>query len=169
MNAWCQVDGTLGQSESVYDIRYINLKFHLRLSYRRNVSYNWYIEENAKWRQYWWFCWQVSSWKLNVQCWKTHFSGVDILKNDVNAILLDIANFTSIEISQRNSKISVKVTSLRTGEKKRPGRNLAIYTGVVIAVLIMSYNLTKDILFIFMCNKAWKFRFFKSISLRQLI
>ena len=97
---------------------------------------------------------------MEIECLKTHLSGVDILKNDVNAVLLEISNVSSIEISQQNTNMSIKVTSLRTGEKRLPGRNLAIYIGVVIAVLIMSYNLTKDILFIFMCNKVWKFRFF---------
>ena len=97
---------------------------------------------------------------MKIECLKTHFRGVDILKDDVNAILLEITNLTSIEISQRNTNISFKVTSLRTGEKRRPGRNLAIYIGVVIAVLIMSYNLTKDIFFIFLCNKVWELGFF---------
>ena len=74
---------------------------------------------------------------------KNTLRGVDILKNDVKALLLRITNVTSIEISRRISNITLDVMSLRTGEKRRPGRNITIYIGVVMAVLIMSYNLSK--------------------------
>ena len=46
-----------------------------------------------------------------------------------------------------------EVISLKTSKKTLPGKKLAIYIGVVIAVLILSYNLTKDLSFIFVSDK----------------
>ena len=46
-----------------------------------------------------------------------------------------------------------EVISLRTSRKTLPGRKLAIYIGCVIAVLVLSYNLTKDLSFILVSNK----------------
>ena len=47
------------------------------------------------------------------------------------------------------------VIALRTGGKRRPGKELAIYIGVVIAILVISYELRKDIAFILICDKDW--------------
>ena len=43
--------------------------------------------------------------------------------------------------------------SLKTSGKRLPGKKLAIYIGVVIAVLVLAYNLTKDLSFIFVSDK----------------
>ena len=53
---------------------------------------------------------------------------------------------------------------MRTGGKRRPGKVLAIYIGVVIAITVIAYELRKDISFILICDKdceymsAQKFR-----------
>ena len=39
--------------------------------------------------------------------------------------------------------LSIKYVTMQIPQKRRPGRNIAIYIGVVTAVLIMSYNLSK--------------------------
>ena len=43
--------------------------------------------------------------------------------------------------------------SLKTSGKRLPGKKLAIYVGVVIAVLVLAYNLTKDLSFILVSDK----------------
>ena len=52
-----------------------------------------------------------------------------------------------------------EIISLRTSKKTLPGRKLAIYIGCVIAVLVLSYNLTKDLSFILVSNKEGVFNF----------
>ena len=46
-----------------------------------------------------------------------------------------------------------EVISLRTSGKRLPGKKLAIYNGAVIAVLVLAYNLTKDLSFILISDK----------------
>ena len=48
---------------------------------------------------------------------------------------------------------TTEVISLRTAVKRRPGKKLAIFIGAVTAVLILSYNLSKDIWFICITDK----------------
>ena len=47
----------------------------------------------------------------------------------------------------------LEVISLRTSGKRLPGKKLAVYIGAVIAVLVLSYNLTKDLSFILISDK----------------
>ena len=47
----------------------------------------------------------------------------------------------------------LEIIALRTSGKRLPGKKLAIYVGVVIAVLVLSYNLTKDLSFILISDK----------------
>ena len=47
----------------------------------------------------------------------------------------------------------LEVISLRTSGKRLPGKTLAVYIGAVIAVLVLSYNLTKDLSFILISDK----------------
>ena len=49
--------------------------------------------------------------------------------------------------------------SLRTSGKRLPGKNQAIYIGSVIAVLVLSYNLTKDLSFILVSEKEGVIKF----------
>ena len=42
---------------------------------------------------------------------------------------------------------------LRTSGKTLPGKKLAIYISVVIAVLVLSYNLSRDLPFILVSDK----------------
>ena len=51
----------------------------------------------------------------------------------------------------------LEVVSLRTSKKTLPGRKLAIYIGCVIAILILSYNLTKNLSFILVSHKEGVF------------
>ena len=46
-----------------------------------------------------------------------------------------------------------EVISLRTALKRRPGKKIAIFIGAVTAILILSYNLSKDIWFIYITDK----------------
>ena len=46
-----------------------------------------------------------------------------------------------------------EVISLRTSKKTLPGKKLAVYIGAVIAVLVLSYNLIKDLSFILISDK----------------
>ena len=46
-----------------------------------------------------------------------------------------------------------EVISLKTSGKRMPGKKIAIYVGVVIAVLVLGYNLTKDLSFILVSDK----------------
>ena len=46
-----------------------------------------------------------------------------------------------------------EVISLRTSGKRLPGKKLAVYNGAVIAVLVLAYNLTKDLSFILISDK----------------
>ena len=46
-----------------------------------------------------------------------------------------------------------EVISLRTSGKLLPGKKLAVYLGAVIAVFVLSYNLTKDLSFILISDK----------------
>ena len=41
----------------------------------------------------------------------------------------------------------------KTSGKRLPGKKLAIYIGVVFAVLVLAYNLTKDLSFILVSDK----------------
>ena len=50
-----------------------------------------------------------------------------------------------------------EVISLQTSGKRLPGKELAIYVGVVIAVLVLAYSLTKDLSFILVCDKEGVF------------
>ena len=50
-----------------------------------------------------------------------------------------------------------EIVSLRTSKKTLPGRKLAIYIGCVIAILILSYNLTKNLSFILVSHKKGVF------------
>ena len=47
----------------------------------------------------------------------------------------------------------LEVISLRTSGKRLPGKKLAVYNGAVIAVLVLAYNLTKDLSFILFSDK----------------
>ena len=47
----------------------------------------------------------------------------------------------------------LEVISLKTSGKRLPGKKLAIYVGVLIAVLVLAYNLTKDLSFILVSDK----------------
>ena len=105
--------------------------------------------------------------------------GVDILRNDVDAILEQVINSNFIK-NARHSTFqpgqyqraiatmwitdydlkcllipSSDVIALRTGVKRRPGKELTIYIGVVVAILVISYELRKDISFILICDKDW--------------
>ena len=46
-----------------------------------------------------------------------------------------------------------EVISLRTAVKRRPGKKISIFIGAVTAVLMLSYNLSKDIWFIYITDK----------------
>ena len=46
-----------------------------------------------------------------------------------------------------------EVVSLKTSGKILPGKKLAIYVGVVIAVLVLSFNLTRNLSFILVSDK----------------
>ena len=105
--------------------------------------------------------------------------GVDILRNDVDAILEQIINSNFIKnarhltlppgqyprtiatvLNTLRLKVRLRiptsdVIALRTGGKRRPGKELAIYIGVVVAILVISYELRKDISFILICDKDW--------------
>ena len=121
-------------------------------------------------------------------------SGMDILKNDVIAILSEKVN----SISTRNGRSSTfqpgpdkqykkflnfpkqgtllklqfwkkfirksEVISLKTSGKRLPGKKLAIYVGVVIAVLVLAYNLTKDLSFILVSDKEGVFNSFCTVA-----
>ena len=50
--------------------------------------------------------------------------------------------------------MQTEVIALRTTEKRRPGKILASYIGMVSAVLIICYKLRKDMMFITMCDKV---------------
>ena len=76
--------------------------------------------------------------------------GVDILKNDVKAILGQISNSSSIQTKRHSSP---EVIPLKTALKIIPGRKLAIYVGVVITALILLFNLSIDQIFILKCDK----------------
>ena len=62
-----------------------------------------------------------------------------------------------------------EVISLRTSKKTLPGKKLAIYIGVVIAVLILSYNLTKDLPFILVYDKEGVLKLIWNHSLKPII
>ena len=47
----------------------------------------------------------------------------------------------------------LEVIALRTSGKRLPGKMLAVYIGAVIAVLVLLYNLTKDLSFILISDK----------------
>ena len=47
----------------------------------------------------------------------------------------------------------LEVIALRTSGKRLPGKKLAVYIGAVIAVLVLLYNLTKDLSFILISDK----------------
>ena len=51
----------------------------------------------------------------------------------------------------------LEVISLKTSGKRLPGKKLAIYVGVVIAVLILLYNLSRDLSFILVSDKEGVF------------
>ena len=113
----------------------------------------------------------------------TIFRGMDILKNDVTAILGQIFDM-KLQENKRHSTMTPgldkngyhfyiiyirfseskslrknqfihksEVISLRTSGKRLPGKKLAVYIGVVIAVLVLLYNLTKDLSFILISDK----------------
>ena len=48
---------------------------------------------------------------------------------------------------------NLEVIPLRTSGKRLPGKEIAIYFGIVIAVLVLSYNLSKDFSFILVSDK----------------
>ena len=56
-----------------------------------------------------------------------------------------------------------EVISLRTSGKRLPGKKLAVYNGAVIAVLVLAYNLAKDLSFILISDKEG---IFQSCSLK---
>ena len=85
------------------------------------------------------------------------FRGVDILKNDVKAIIDQISNSSSIETKEDTPPM---VIPLRTALKIIPGKKLAIYIGVVITLLMLMYNLSIDKTFILKCDKDWIDLFF---------
>ena len=58
-----------------------------------------------------------------------------------------------------------EVIPLRTSGKRLPGKKLAIYIGVVIAVLVLSFNLTRDLSFILVSDKEGVCNFICSKSL----
>ena len=58
------------------------------------------------------------------------------------------------------------VISLRTSGKRLPGKKLAIYVGVVIAVLVLSYNLTRNLSFIVVSDKEGVFEFILNQSIK---
>ena len=118
---------------------------------------------------------------------------MNILKNDVNAILSKKVNSISTrngksstfppgpykqcevcDLSSRGLTLPCEfsvlfihkseVISLKTSGKRLPGKKLAIYVGVVLAVLVLAYNLTKDLSFILVCDKEGDFN--KTVSLQ---
>ena len=63
---------------------------------------------------------------------------------------------------------------LRTSGKTLPGKKLAIYISVVIAVLVLSYNLSRDLPFILVSDKEGILNFkvwvmVKSVSLPLIL
>ena len=77
-----------------------------------------------------------------------------ISKNEVYAQeIIYILCVLSLDESRQVFIQKSEVVSLRTSKKTLPGRKLAIYIGCVIAVLVLSYNLTKDLSFILVSNK----------------
>ena len=50
--------------------------------------------------------------------------------------------------------MQTEVVALRTTEKRRPGKILSSYIGMVLAVLLICYKLRKDITFITTCDKV---------------
>ena len=57
-----------------------------------------------------------------------------------------------------------EVISLKTSGKRMPGKKLAIYVGVVIAVLVLGYNLTKDLPFILVSDKEGVFNCMSTVG-----
>ena len=52
-----------------------------------------------------------------------------------------------------------EIISLRTSHKRLPGRELAIYSGAMFAILVLSYNLARHRWFIRVSDKASKYVF----------
>ena len=115
-------------------------------------------------------------------------SGMIILKNDVIAILSEKINSKLARNGQSptfppgpDKQISLptshwhisktsnlekiwsskksEVISLRTSGKRLPGKKLAIYVAVVISVLVLSFNLTRNLSFIVVSDKEGVFEF----------
>ena len=122
-----------------------------------------------------------------------NFRGIDILKNDITAVLnqifdlkfrtkrhftmppgpdyriwADYVNSWAYEIqwfvNPRSEVISLRRSGLSKDTKRLPGKNLAVFIGVVISSLILTYNLTRDLSFILTSDKEriWN-HFFASI------
>ena len=62
-----------------------------------------------------------------------------------------------------------EVISLRTAGKRLPGKKLAVYIGAVVAVLVLSYNLIKDLSFILISDKGGVLKTTYNPSIRQVI
>ena len=77
----------------------------------------------------------------------------------------NLPHYQCAQVNSENFFIQkLEVISLRTSGKRLPGKKLAIYVGVVITVLVLSYNLTKDLSFILVSDKEWVLNFIDSIS-----
>ena len=121
-----------------------------------------------------------------------NFRGIDILKNDITAVLnqifdlkfrtkrhftmppgpdyriwADYVNSWAYEIqwfvNPRSEVISLRRSGLSKDTKRLPGKNLAVFIGVVISSLILSYNLTRDLSFILTSDKERIISFYFSI------
>ena len=42
---------------------------------------------------------------------------------------------------------------IENSQKRQPGKKIAIYSGIVLAILVILYNLKKDISFVGTCDK----------------
>ena len=62
-----------------------------------------------------------------------------------------------------------EVISLRTAGKRLPGKKLAVYIGAVVAVLVLSYNLIKDLSFILISDKGGVLKTTYKSSIKQVI
>ena len=62
----------------------------------------------------------------------------------------------SFMIAYRRLTPPKEIIALRTAKKRQPGKKIAIYIGIVMAILVISYNLIKDISFVIICDKDYE-------------
>ena len=116
---------------------------------------------------------------------KKILSGMDMLRNDVAAIVNEIM-ISEVNKTKQNTVMPpdkdslifiiyiyiywsyniiiiwmasnkwirlIEIIALRTAGKRQPGKNIAIYIGTVLAILVILYNLIRDISFAKVCDK----------------